>query len=349
MRMNRVHSPKSMELAMGFTTRRSSSRRSDLHGFTLVELLVVIAIIGVLVALLLPAVQAAREAARRMSCQNNMKNIGLACLNYESTHKVFPPGASYHKNSGKNGSGWNVIILPYVEQGAIGDDIQQQIEESNGDDGAYDLQNINDLNLNLFRCPSDDNVVGRSSSRSSSSYTAVTGSAASRDERDNYLGTVGSWSGPVNIDGIMHAESKVRHGEITDGTSSTFLVGERWYQLRVWTAGVYWTSGTVAPEEPTEDAVMSACKNIDRRYPPNPNFDVVGYYKLHKNSTDRPEMPPNGQKTIAFNNLPFASFHPGGVHFVYADGSTHFIDDAIDLDTYLARASMNGEEVIGEN
>src|SRR5688572_25865626 len=93
--------------------------RSASKGFTLVELLVVIAIIGVLVALLLPAVQAAREAARRMKCQSNMKNIGLACLNYESANRTYPPGARPANQATNNGLSFNVLILPYVEQGAI--------------------------------------------------------------------------------------------------------------------------------------------------------------------------------------------------------------------------------------
>src|SRR6478752_7496148 len=97
-------------------------RKSRRVGFTLVELLVVIAIIGVLVALLLPAVQQAREAARRMSCQNNLKQLGLAMHNYESTHKVLPPGGQPAKGTSNNyGVSWLALILPYMEQGNVYD------------------------------------------------------------------------------------------------------------------------------------------------------------------------------------------------------------------------------------
>src|SRR6201988_3028453 len=94
-------------------------RSRSLAAFTLVELLVVIAIIGILVALLLPAIQAAREAARRTKCVNNLKNIGLACLNYESSKKSYPPSSTIADDVNTNGLSWHVLILPYVEEGGI--------------------------------------------------------------------------------------------------------------------------------------------------------------------------------------------------------------------------------------
>src|SRR3954471_20063556 len=97
----------------------SAHRRRAAPGFTLVELLVVIAIIGILVALLLPAIQAAREAARRTKCVNNLKNIGLACLNYESTKKSYPPSSTIATDISTNGLSWEVLILPYIEEGGI--------------------------------------------------------------------------------------------------------------------------------------------------------------------------------------------------------------------------------------
>src|SRR5262245_62107574 len=171
---------------------KSSAGRA---AFTLVELLVVIAIIGILVALLLPAIQAAREAARRSSCQNNMKNLGLACLNYESTRKVFPPGAEYvaKLGSGFNGFSWNVVILPYMEESSAADIIKQAVEKRraatpNDPLTAYDLPaEINQYAAELFRCPTDtkgeviDDFNSASSALVASNYFAVAGSAFSRN------------------------------------------------------------------------------------------------------------------------------------------------------------------------
>jgi len=97
-------------------------------GFTLVELLVVIAIIGILVALLLPAIQAAREAARRTKCINNLKNLGLACLNYESAKRSYPPSSSTASDKSVNGLSWEVLVLPYVEESGIGDSIKNFVD-----------------------------------------------------------------------------------------------------------------------------------------------------------------------------------------------------------------------------
>jgi len=117
------------------------------RGFTLVELLVVIAIIGILIALLLPAVQAAREAARRMQCSNNLKQLGLAILNYESTFRYLPPGGwSRHARPFPDGASLHAIVLPYLEQ--VG--LREQLAGVN----LASLSNLETLRINTFRCPS---------------------------------------------------------------------------------------------------------------------------------------------------------------------------------------------------
>ncbi len=349
--------------------RGSKLRKFAMQGFTLVELLVVIAIIGILVALLLPAIQAAREAARRMSCQNNMKNLGLACLNYESARRVMPPSGQVMSKASYNGMSWNVLVLPYVEQGSLDQNIAQkikQIEQNGGQAGGYALGDINDLRMDLFLCPSDTDVKAKfRDGGSSSSYAAVAGSYIGRirvgtgtqpncNSGEDCVGPRGGQCDAINIDGMMFPGSEVSMGQVTDGTSNTMLLGERWYQLRIWTAGVFHNSppprGTTAQYPPTgftpQKACSSAAKNLDEQYPLNANLDVVGYYISHDNSTDRPTKTPGAPTGMLFNNFPYGSFHPGGANFVYADGSVHFLDDNIDMGAYLALGSRNGEEVI---
>jgi prepilin-type N-terminal cleavage/methylation domain-containing protein/prepilin-type processing-associated H-X9-DG protein len=312
--------------------------RSERAAFTLVELLVVIAIIGVLVALLLPAVQAAREAARRTGCQNNLRQIALACLNYESAQKTFPNGAVTHQESNANGVSWHVLVLPYIEESAMQENIRRILDASSGA-GAYDLQLANRTRMEIYVCPSDDEVFDKFFPGSTStSYYGVAGSGAN----EQFSGTDGHYCGRINFDGVLHHASDTAIGQIVDGTSNTLLAGERWYQLRIWTAGVYWHVGRRPPEGPGGQACVSSCKNVDPRYPINVDLNVVGYYRAHAED-DRPlvEEPP---KTIAYNDLPYGSFHPGGAHFSFADGSVHFVSDSIDLVAFAALASRNGGE-----
>jgi prepilin-type processing-associated H-X9-DG protein len=338
-----------------------------------VELLVVIAIIGVLVALLLPAIQAAREAARRMSCQNNLKNIGLASLNYESARGLMPPSALVVTRTQNNGVSWHVLVLPYVEQGAIDAQISQrirQITSSGADPDAYQLAEINDLEIPLYVCPSDEASEVRGKFREgsrSSSYSAVAGSymAGQRlqfgrvptctSPQDNCVGPTGGLCDAINTDGVMYPGSEVSMGDISDGTSNTLLVGERWYQLRIWTAGNY--HGETPPRgqaavkfPPTgytpRNSCSSAAKNLDERYSINAQLNVVGYYDAHDNNLDRPTKPPGAPGGMQFNNLLFGSFHSGGANFVRADGGVEFVTEDIDPMVLVANGSRNGEEVV---
>ncbi len=227
-------------------------RRST--GFTLVELLVVIAIIGILVALLLPAIQAAREAARRSQCQNNLKQIGLAMLNHESTTKSLPPGCFLGE-----GSAWSAFILPYLEEGnafdflTIGEtdagNYQWGSSSQYSDARALDSKHRNvvviETVMNVYRCPSAG-IPEHQTDLSNDSYWVMRRSPAS------YLGVVSglesrqhpSWrlrylrNPPENpdypgVDGVMvgfhhvtEAKSRMKLRMITDGTSKTAMVGE---------------------------------------------------------------------------------------------------------------------------
>jgi prepilin-type N-terminal cleavage/methylation domain-containing protein len=340
-------------------------------GFTLVELLVVIAIIGILVALLLPAIQAAREAARRTKCINNLKNVGLACLNYESAKRAYPPSSSTANDKSINGLSWEVLILPYVEEASISDSVKTFVDNyrkaNAGKDPDVYSTGFSDANLarlDLFQCPSDTSVEifdKFNSSLKSASYYGVTGSYRSRPGAlpcpstytdANYMKT--PCVSDLNIDGMMipAGSALIKAQKITDGSSKTLMVGERWYQLRVWTAGNYYSvaegSGraTSTPTSVPCGSYSSSAKNISWNIPPNPDLNTVGYYVSHDNNSDRPVMPASGKKTVAFNDLPFASFHTGSVNFVRADGGAEVISNDIDPAVYTAFASRNGGEVV---
>jgi len=130
---------------------------------------------------------------------------------------------------------------------------------------------------------------------------------------------------------------------VTDGTTKTAMIGERWYQTRAWTIGAYYLGPQKNAEGPQPDTAFSGSKNFSDKVPLNIDLYSACYID-HDNSTDRPSLPLPLKNTIAYNDLPFGSFHVGGANFAYGDGSVHFMPDTIDLDVYLALGSRNGGE-----
>ena len=207
--------------------------------FTLVELLVVIAIIGILVALLLPAVQAAREAARRTQCLNHFKQVGLALQNYHSAYQKFPPGAMYdhpYCNGVElvyNGPGWGVMVLPYIEELAIDD-----MWRDEGGPGIYGPNNINVAKnrIHPFMCPSDqqDELVGVGTNPHTGGpiYWWNTNMGGVADSTSAWTHDMNCFTGdnsPKYIptgDGMMINKTAVRIRDVLDGTSKTLFVGE---------------------------------------------------------------------------------------------------------------------------
>jgi prepilin-type N-terminal cleavage/methylation domain-containing protein/prepilin-type processing-associated H-X9-DG protein len=358
---------------MDFVGRSFRIQRSASRGFTLVELLVVIAIIGVLVALLLPAVQAAREAARRTQCTNQEKNIALACLNYESSKGTLPPGSTNSYISQGSGLSWPVLILPYVEQSGVS---QEAIAKYKTTPDAYGsaLDGLNKLMLPSYLCPSDPELRTQAekfgnSERKGMSYAGVSGSYYSRTGQcpstrsgahDCVWAASGNQNdllGPNNFDGLLIQDWTVTFKQITDGASNTFLLGERTYQIRTWMIGAYW-NGTptpgwsaakkIPPEGPQASTAFFACKNINDKGLVN-HDPFNGQYIGHDNAAgDRPTVPSTTPRTLSVNNLPFGSLHAGGANFAMGDGSVRFINESIDLNTYLAYGSRNGDETISQ-
>jgi len=290
------------------------------HGFTLVELLVVIAIVGVLMGLLLPAVQAAREAARRSRCLNNLKQIGLALENYHSVYGEFPAGAPIHKIPKKVSFSWRVPILPYLELGALYDQVDPQ------PDGGVKGASARYLLIDAYICPSALQQDDDPKKEKYSHYAAVAG--GNTDERIDLEDEI---NGDVETSGIFYADSYTRSAEITDGTSNTLAVGERIYPILK-----HWLSGVKAWGDRPTKMSSGAFKNI--RYPIN----APHVWKI----IAPPTMPV--ELKVLFNDLPFGSDHPGGAHFGFADGSVHFLNETIDFTVYQDMSTKAGEEVVGE-
>ena len=280
--------------------------------FTLVELLVVIAIIGVLVALLLPAVQYAREAANRMSCTNNLKQIGLALHNYHDVHKRLPPGwiGATEDPASQNGWGWASMILPQMEQGPLFDQIDFNVhvaDASNADVRAVVIPS--------FLCPSDGN-------EEQWEHDGLTFA------RSNYVASFGTFpieDAPSNGNGVFYRLSKTKFASITDGLSNTLFIGERHTRVDYST----W-AGVADIEEPFARVVGSA------DHPPN---------EEHAEEEEEAPVSPNNEEEHEHHHFDdFSSNHATGAHFVFGDGSVHLINDQIDETVYRGLATRAGGE-----
>jgi len=300
-------------------------------GFTLVELLVVIAIIGVLVALLLPAVQAAREAARRMSCQNNLKQIGLAIHNHHDTMRYFPPSATsqpFHPGwAGQHG--WGQFTLAFIEQGNMAN---QYKWENNWFDPPN--QPIVGLRIKTFLCPSVPTPnrmdVGTATSvpatppawnASPTDYTPPTRIA------QNAI-TAGFVSpGPAHIDGMMVTNMKLRFADVTDGTSSTIAIVE--------SAGrpARWQKGKLINTQQSNTAASWADRN---------NL-IAPTGALPDGSARLGPCPMN-----CTNNQELYSFHPAGCMAVFGDGSVRMLSNTMTLTTLSSLITKAGLETTTE-
>ena len=290
------------------------SRLRTRSAFTLVELLVVIAIIGILVSLLLPAVQAAREAARRMQCSNNLKQIGLALHNYESAHKKFPVG-SWQSNFISPFVG----ILPYLEQG---NNYQQWDFSKNYTDpfnAVVSAQRIDAYLCPTMTMPREVPLVAARETGGPTSYLLCEGT-------DDYMASADGVFG-LQWPSFGYTNPNRKFADIIDGTSNTMFAGETCYNYKDY----LWSASTPAPFGGT-------VRHGTARW-------VVGYPAISLGTTLKPF---NVHTAAALGG--FASMHAGrGGNFLFGDGSVHFKSQSIDVVTYNAAATRAGGELVGAN
>ncbi len=321
-------------------TRIELRRRTGTRGFTLVELLVVASLIAVLIGLLLPAVQSAREAARRVQCQNNLRQVGLAMHNYESANRSLPWGAK-----GGWGHSWTTDILGFIGEPALASIVPygEPGYATGNDPESERFRSLARARVTTFRCPSQPGPIARAESNGLISGRVVNnymGNAGGNVARNHYSHSarigMEAGNGVLQACNFCHQETPldacdnrpeqppIRFPEILDGLSHTVMVGETRFI------------------DPTD------CSVCDHFMLYHTSFDDLNgrdfseaLVSLHFD-VNLPRGAPNNHRQMGAG-----SYHPGGVHVLMCDGSVRFLATTVEQEVRRAIASRNGRELIG--
>lgn len=315
------------------------------HAFTLIELLVVIAIIAVLIGLLLPAVQKVREAAARMSCQNNMKQLGLGLHNYQGTTGYFPPGALRSPNTGtvtpfyqkfgvtRNGvrHSWSIFLLPYIEQDAL-----YKMYNLNEDWAASANDGVRRTTLKMMTCPSTPGgariftksvTIPTGAGGGTRTIEIASGDYGPNNGYDAALVTNGLADAVPNRNGVLDVNLSLSVPEIRDGTSNTILLSEDAGRPDRYQAGV----------------MTVALGQLDGGWADHDNEYVVHGYNAAGTASGGP------CHTNCTNNNEVYSFHSGGANHVMGDGSVRFIRASMDIRQFVKLVTYAGNEVVSND
>lgn len=347
--------------------------RDHRSGFTLVELLVVIAIIGILIGMLLPAVQQVREAARRVSCANNCRQLGLAALNYESAMQELPSSwlLPSSEPAGGNKDGWSVQaqLLPFLEQANLSSEIDFTLGYKNLENKYIGIAGSDSVlaatKIPGYLCPSEVQDEVRLDGNEPEHYPL------------NYGGNAGVWfvfdPNVSNLSALRPGVGEVGQGSITtnqgqdmgaivDGTSNTLMFGE----VKAYTPYVRDGGGatTAIPDDPSEVAAMGGSfkettghtEQVDGRTHQTsftavftPNTEVIRVENGQEFDVDWTSQREGRSATEpTFAAVTSRSYHSGGVNVTMVDGSTHFVTDSIDRDNWRAMATRDGGEIVAE-